>query len=441
MEIKGTIQRSAVKDFGILFLILALATIPFYLTNLDLSVQQYFYSPALGWRLEREPIWDFIYRFGIFPGYLLAIACLLMIAASYWNNRLFKFRKASLIMVFALIIGPGLLVNAIFKDHWGRPRPRDVQEFGGKERYLPVCIPGSGPSAKSFPCGHASMGFYLAVPYLFLRRTRKRLAWSCLAVGTGYGFIIGVARMMAGGHFLSDVIWAGGVVWFAALIGYYLFRYDDPVETVTVDDTKRIKHARMATVSVGATLSMVTVGLVLATPYTSKKSFGLGDRELQQLSVIKADLKYATVEVVDGGSFQANYKVHAFGFPNSKVRYRWSSAHDTGSYSIEYMGWFTEVKNNIALKLPMHVRKSYRLQVEEGNIYCSLPDRATACLRLEVNKGEIHLKGDCTIALVGDRSRVVNRSGAQPQVFSATPQGWQGAVVEFKVPNGKLYVE
>jgi len=441
MDTKSIPQSSPFKDFGVIILILTLTSLAFQLTKLDLAVQNHFYSPTQGWLLEREPLWDFIYRYGIFPGYLLAIASLLTVAASYWSDRWIRFRKASLIMVFTMIIGPGLLVNAVFKDHWGRPRPRDVQEFGGKERYLPVCVPGSAKGAKSFPCGHASMGFYMAVPYLFLRRKRKLLAYLFLAVGVGYGFVIGTARMMAGGHFLSDVIWAGGMVWIAALAGYYLFRYDTPVEVAPVDEARRRKHARMVTVSVGVILPAITVGLVLATPYSSKKSLTVDSEELKQVSVITTDLKHATVDVADGAAFQANYKVNAFGFPNSKVRYKWDKAGDTGAYTIEYMGWFTEVRNDIALKLPMNDRRRYLINVEEGKIYCTIPDRAAACLRLAIGKGDIYLKGNSRIALVGDPSRIRNQTGSQLNVFNAKPRDWNGAVVEFETKHGKLHVE
>ena len=38
-----------------------------------------------------------------------------------------------LCLTLSLIVGPGILVNLILKDHWGRPRPVHVTMFGGTQ--------------------------------------------------------------------------------------------------------------------------------------------------------------------------------------------------------------------------------------------------------------------------------------------------------------------
>ncbi len=60
-------------------------------------------------------------------------------------------------LILSVVIGPGLIINAVFKDHWDRPRPRDVVEFGGMLQCTPA--PLRGESGESFPCGHCSVGF------------------------------------------------------------------------------------------------------------------------------------------------------------------------------------------------------------------------------------------------------------------------------------------
>ena len=47
-----------------------------------------------------------------------------------------------------------------------------------------------------------------------------------LLAGACYGALMGVARMAQGGHFPSDVLWAGGVVYLVGLSLYYLLRLD-----------------------------------------------------------------------------------------------------------------------------------------------------------------------------------------------------------------------
>jgi membrane-associated PAP2 superfamily phosphatase len=50
--------------------------------------------------------------------------------------------------------------------------------------------------------------------------------WSLffVALGLGYGSLVGLARMLQGAHFLSDVLWALGFVYLTALASFYLLR-------------------------------------------------------------------------------------------------------------------------------------------------------------------------------------------------------------------------
>ena len=50
MNLKKIVQNAAFKDFRNIGLLLALTTLLFHLTDLDIAVQKFFYSPAQGWR-------------------------------------------------------------------------------------------------------------------------------------------------------------------------------------------------------------------------------------------------------------------------------------------------------------------------------------------------------------------------------------------------------
>jgi lipid A 4'-phosphatase len=127
-------------------------------------------------------------------------------------------------LLLALALGPGLLVNTVLKDHWGRARPSQVTEFGGTEPFTPALLPAANCRRNcSFPAGHPAMGFYL-VSFAFLvrdRRRRRAAAGAAIAAGA----IVGLARLAQGGHFLSDVVFSGllvyGVSWllYRALLG------------------------------------------------------------------------------------------------------------------------------------------------------------------------------------------------------------------------------
>ena len=63
-------------------------------------------------------------------------------------------------------------------------------------------------------------------PYFVLRRKAPGWARRALAAGVLYGMLMGLGRMIQGGHFLTDVIWAGCLVYSTGLFLYYLFRLD-----------------------------------------------------------------------------------------------------------------------------------------------------------------------------------------------------------------------
>ena len=208
-----------------------------------------------------------------------------------------------------------------------------------------------------------------------IRNRKKVLAYSVLAVGIGYGIIIGIARMMAGGHFASDVLWAGLIVWLTALTGYYLFRVDKPMEIPVLSSSDQKKKARRITLAMGILLPVITLGMMLATPYFSSKEFHLTTAEFARISprVILFDLGNSTVRIVPDTAFRLEYKVNAFGFPNSKVRGHWT-AGDTCRYVFETMGWFTELTNDVKLKIPPADSCTFLMRINKGRIINDLSE-------------------------------------------------------------------
>jgi lipid A 4'-phosphatase len=124
--------------------------------------------------------------------------------------------RAAAFLLLALGLGPGLLVNTVLKDHWGRARPSQVTEFGGSKPFTPAPLPAANCRRNcSFPAGHPAIGFYL-VSFAFLVRDRRRRR-AAEAAAIAAGAVIGLARLVQGGHFLSDVVFSGllvsGVSW------------------------------------------------------------------------------------------------------------------------------------------------------------------------------------------------------------------------------------
>jgi len=114
--------------------------------------------------------------------------------------------RALIFLITCLIAGPGLVVNWVFKDHWGRPRPRDVVEFGGSMTYMPALVPGGMCERNcSFVAGHPSTVFWLAAFGFLLAGGRRYAVFTAVAAA---GFVAGAGRVVQGAHFFSDVIFS-----------------------------------------------------------------------------------------------------------------------------------------------------------------------------------------------------------------------------------------
>jgi lipid A 4'-phosphatase len=202
--------------------LLALSVV-FRASNADITLAQCFY--AGGWPLATAQPWAALYNWGCYPGLILGCGGLAVWLAGFALAKLRPWRGAGLFYALLLLIGPGLLVNALCKPYWERPRPRTITPFGGQQRFVPLLVRGPGEDNASFPSGHAAMGFYLMAPAFVLYRRRRRLAAAFLLLGLTSGVVMGVARIVAGGHFASDVLWSAGVVYFTALVLAAPFRF------------------------------------------------------------------------------------------------------------------------------------------------------------------------------------------------------------------------
>jgi membrane-associated PAP2 superfamily phosphatase len=122
-----------------------------------------------------------------------------------------------------IVLGPGLLVNGVLKPNFARPKPGEIREFGGYHEFQPVGHIGASKVNRSFPSGHAAMGFALMAPAFALFPAKKIWALGFLTLGCVTGAFIGTVRISQGGHFLSDVVWSLATVYFSGLFMAMVF--------------------------------------------------------------------------------------------------------------------------------------------------------------------------------------------------------------------------
>lgn len=108
--------------------------------------------------------------------------------------------------LLCIALSTGLVVHAVFKDNWGRARPKHVTQFDGEQMFTPpLLIADECARNCSFVSGDASLGFVTLA--LALYATRRRNRWILVTVGAGLG--LGLLRMMNGSHFFSDILFSG----------------------------------------------------------------------------------------------------------------------------------------------------------------------------------------------------------------------------------------
>lgn len=395
-------SRTIRLELVVVLAVLAAVTATCRATGLDLWAADLFRTPCCSWPVGDRPLWSAIYRYGVLLGVLLAAAALVTFTLSYWfPARLLAWRRPALFLVLVAAVGPGLVINVGFKDHYGRPRPREVVELGGKEPFLPVWSPGSDPQAKSFPCGHCAMGFYLSVPWLVLKRRRRRAALAFLGAGLAWGAALGVARMAAGGHFLSDVVWAGGMVWLTALALYHLLDLDRAPAPARPEDLARQRgKARLVTALAGGGLAALTAAVLVATPYMSEKAWAAGPGLLARSAApaVRVELDEATVTLEAGPAFEAAYSVQAFGFPTSRLNWAFSDGPAAAVVSIDRSGFFTERRTTVRLRWPADDARPLRLALGKGKVALDLRGFSPrARVEVAVGEGEVTVRGGAAL--------------------------------------------
>ncbi len=179
--------------------------------QLDIQVAEQFYCQGETdrWCHKNTQPWDLLYRFGAFPSVAVGITGLfLAIAAARKRGRQMQ---VGLFLSLSLIIGPGLLVNNVFKPLCARPRPRQITTFGGKEQFRTPFEPEPGTKGRSLPSGHVATAFFFGALSL-LPRSRIR-STVLLVCSFALGGLMTVARIAQGAHFLSDAAWAAFITW------------------------------------------------------------------------------------------------------------------------------------------------------------------------------------------------------------------------------------
>lgn len=190
----------------------------------DIVVSKYFYVVGEGFVYSTKPWVKLLFR-GVPILTTVFVTCLiLVIVAKFFlsEKKSDTIKSPMIFLLIALAFGPGLTVNWMLKENFGRARPSQVVELGGTKEfsraghYTDQCTTNC-----SFSSGHASMGFYFTSFSYIVPAPYQAIVF---VVGALFGGFVGIGRIMQGGHFFSDVIFSLLVVMIINEISFRMWR-------------------------------------------------------------------------------------------------------------------------------------------------------------------------------------------------------------------------
>ncbi len=179
--------------------------------SFDLYVANLFYHGNSQFSLQSFDLFSLLFREILIPIILIYILVLPIVGRYIKINKIFfgyRFSINEIVLIWSSqILSILIFVNLILKNFWGRARPGDILELDGREVFTPwYKISDSCDTICSFVSGDSSVGFAIIIFY-FITKNKIFLYLSLL-----FGFLLGFIRILAGGHFLSDVVFSGIII-------------------------------------------------------------------------------------------------------------------------------------------------------------------------------------------------------------------------------------
>jgi lipid A 4'-phosphatase len=351
----------------------------FFDSQWDLFFAKLYWTPnALEgpWSHQSEPLWTFFYHGAPWLTGFLMLGSLVVLGLSSLQVQYRNLRAKAIFVFLVFALGPGLVINAILKPYWGRPRPRQTIELGGQYEYKTFWQPGVGAQGMSFPCGHSSVGNAYGVFFWIFRRSKPRLAYFALFFSLALSLAMGLGRIVAGGHFMSDVIWSAIIVY---AVSWWLYYFG---LRIPQQEDGALKQGRL--IQVGAkvfasqwrrrlgygllTLATIT-SLLVASPFYEKWNYQLTTEQIPQrqflLSVERGDVELK-VDPEQVSAIDIKGLAKGFGFPNVEIWTEEETLADRIEYRIRNKGVFSDFESSTVVSVNPQSLDAFFLKLKQG---------------------------------------------------------------------------
>lgn len=232
------------KFYIALLILVVLSFIFWYQPQIDLWVSNLFYNVEHhAFWVQEHPHLEFlrhlIVRSLVVMNFALLAILVLKVIKPAWVACCKA--KTAIYILLCFLIAPGLVVNAILKDQWGRPRPHQTQEFGGAAVFQPAWKMSTHCERNcSFVCGDCAMVFTLFSFVPLVRRKYLATFMVCVA-----GLTISFLRVGAGGHFFSDAFLSGVIVYLVVNTLHYVLYEGKRFDEAKVDNFFNQLHKKI----------------------------------------------------------------------------------------------------------------------------------------------------------------------------------------------------
>ncbi len=406
VDIPPPLRREWLPEGALLVLSALAVTLLFGATSLDIAAARLFFRPTgtNHWPLAAKAPWPLLYGAAPWVTASLVIAGLAVLAAGILLGR-GPWRRHAVFVLLSVVMGPGLLGNVLLKDHWSHPRPREIAEFGGARHYVSTPLPGHEGGA-SFPCGHCTVGFLYGIGW-WIWRCRRAAAFASLLAGLLAGGLLGVGRMAAGAHFLSDILWsallAAGI---SHILYYHVLRLSrDETPGAAPLSARRPESRWLGVSTVAAVLGAAGVLVALfATSHGSRLDTVVTIPSLPRAPrVLEVQARKGSIEIalVDTPASQVTIRgeLHGFGLPLSRLGARVEFIPNPAPmllFRIEQRGLFTDLDGFVSVRVPAAGLERVVVRLGQGDIRVTDETRAgvvaAGTLRLDLQTGAGHIQ-------------------------------------------------